>query len=162
VIVGCIGLLIPEVLGTGYGWIQQGLGHQLLTLPLWIVLILPFARIVATGSPSVREGPVASSDRAWSSVPSSAPPSGDCSSRSSLRWAQSGALRDRGHDVLLREHLPSAIGRHADGGGDDRKPLDLGAGDDRRRIGMVHRQTGDDTIYRSQLKNRADAPAQRL
>jgi len=26
VIVGCIGLLIPEVLGTGYGWIQQGLG----------------------------------------------------------------------------------------------------------------------------------------
>jgi len=47
--VGCIGLLIPEVLGTGYGWIQQGLGHQLLTLPLWIVLILPFARIVATG-----------------------------------------------------------------------------------------------------------------
>ena len=49
VIVGCIGLVIPEVLGTGYGWIQQGLGHQLLTLPLWIVLVLPFARILATG-----------------------------------------------------------------------------------------------------------------
>ena len=26
VLVGCIGLVIPEVLGTGYGWIQQGLG----------------------------------------------------------------------------------------------------------------------------------------
>ena len=49
VIVGLIALAIPEVLGTGYGWIQQGLGRQLLTLPLWIVLILPFARILATG-----------------------------------------------------------------------------------------------------------------
>ena len=46
---GLIALAIPEVLGTGYGWIQQGLGHQLLTLPLWIVLVLPFARILATG-----------------------------------------------------------------------------------------------------------------
>ncbi len=49
VLVGSIALAIPEVLGTGYGWIQQSLGHQLLSLPLWVVLILPFARIVATG-----------------------------------------------------------------------------------------------------------------
>ena len=48
-IVGCIGLAIPEVLGTGYGWIQAGLGTQLLHIPLWIVLILPFARIATTG-----------------------------------------------------------------------------------------------------------------
>src|SRR5664280_2882709 len=48
-IVGCIGLAIPEVLGTGYGWIQAGLGAQLLHIPLWIVLILPFARIATTG-----------------------------------------------------------------------------------------------------------------
>ena len=47
VIVGLMALAIPEVLGTGYGWVQQGLGRQLLTLPLWIVLILPFARILA-------------------------------------------------------------------------------------------------------------------
>jgi len=39
----------PEVLGTGYGWIQVGLGTQLLHIPLWIVLILPFARIATTG-----------------------------------------------------------------------------------------------------------------
>ena len=44
-----IGMVIPEVLGTGYGWIQQALGPRLLTLPLWIVLIFPFARILATG-----------------------------------------------------------------------------------------------------------------
>ena len=48
-IVGCIALAIPEVLGTGYGWIQAGLGAQLLHIPLWIVLILPFARIATTG-----------------------------------------------------------------------------------------------------------------
>ena len=49
VAVGCIGLAIPEVLGTGYGWIQAGLGPQLLRIPLWIVLILPLARIATTG-----------------------------------------------------------------------------------------------------------------
>jgi H+/Cl- antiporter ClcA/predicted transcriptional regulator len=47
--VGAIGIAIPEVLGTGYGWIQKSLGPQLLGIPLWIVLIVPFARIVATG-----------------------------------------------------------------------------------------------------------------
>jgi chloride channel protein, CIC family len=49
VVVGCIGLAIPEVLGTGYGWIQAGLGPQLLQIPLWIVVVLPFARIATTG-----------------------------------------------------------------------------------------------------------------
>jgi len=48
-LVGTLALAIPEVLGTGYGWVQQGLSAQLLRLPLWIVLLLPFARIVATG-----------------------------------------------------------------------------------------------------------------
>lgn len=47
--VGLMALVIPEVLGTGYGWIQQGLSTQLLHLPLWIVLVLPFARIASTG-----------------------------------------------------------------------------------------------------------------
>jgi CIC family chloride channel protein len=36
------------VLGTGYGWVQKGLGPELLTIPLWIVLLLPFAKILAT------------------------------------------------------------------------------------------------------------------
>jgi H+/Cl- antiporter ClcA len=46
--VGLIALGLPEVLGTGYGWIQQGLSGQLTHLPLIIVLALPFARILAT------------------------------------------------------------------------------------------------------------------
>ncbi|MFZ0170930.1 MAG: chloride channel protein [Acidimicrobiales bacterium] len=48
-VVGCIALAIPEVLGTGYGWIQESFGLQLLHIPLWIVLVLPFARIATTG-----------------------------------------------------------------------------------------------------------------
>jgi CIC family chloride channel protein len=47
--VGAIGIVIPQVIGTGYGWVQKSLGPELLTIPLWIVLIVPFARIVATG-----------------------------------------------------------------------------------------------------------------
>ena len=47
--VGCIGLVIPGVLGTGYGFVQVGLDRQaLLAIPLWMVLILPFAKILAT------------------------------------------------------------------------------------------------------------------
>ena len=48
-LVGLTALVIPQVLGTGYGWIQQSLSEQLLHIPLWIVLILPLARIVTTG-----------------------------------------------------------------------------------------------------------------
>jgi chloride channel protein, CIC family len=46
--VGLLALALPEVLGTGYGWIQQGLWGQLSHLPLVVVLALPFARILAT------------------------------------------------------------------------------------------------------------------
>ena len=47
--VGCLGLAIPGALGTGYGWVQAALDRTtLLGLPLWIVLVLPFAKILAT------------------------------------------------------------------------------------------------------------------
>jgi H+/Cl- antiporter ClcA len=46
--VGLLALGLPEVLSTGYGWIQQGLWGQLSHMPLIIVLALPFARILAT------------------------------------------------------------------------------------------------------------------
>jgi CBS domain-containing protein len=48
-LVGLLALAVPEVLGTGYGWVQHALGRGgLLDLPLWIVLVLPFAKILAT------------------------------------------------------------------------------------------------------------------
>jgi chloride channel protein, CIC family len=40
---------MPQVLGTGYGWGQLGLDQRLLTLPRWLVLALPFAKILTTG-----------------------------------------------------------------------------------------------------------------
>jgi CIC family chloride channel protein len=47
-LVGLVALGLPEVLGTGYGWVQKSLSDGLLHTPLWIVLLLPFARIAAT------------------------------------------------------------------------------------------------------------------
>ncbi|HEX3641334.1 MAG TPA: chloride channel protein, partial [Ktedonobacteraceae bacterium] len=47
--VGLICLAVPQVMGTGYGWVQVSMGSGLLSLPLWIILILPFAKIVTTG-----------------------------------------------------------------------------------------------------------------
>jgi CIC family chloride channel protein len=48
-LVGLIGLLIPQALGMGYGWVQVSMGPGLLSIPLWVILLLPFAKIVTTG-----------------------------------------------------------------------------------------------------------------
>ena len=45
---GLVALWLPEVLGTGYGWVQKGLGSDLDHLPLYVVIALPLARIAAT------------------------------------------------------------------------------------------------------------------
>lgn len=47
-VVGLMALALPEVLGTGYGWVQKALSYGLLHTPLWIILLLPLARIAAT------------------------------------------------------------------------------------------------------------------
>lgn len=48
-LVGLLALAIPQVLSSGYGWVQIATTTQgLATIPLWIVLILPFAKILAT------------------------------------------------------------------------------------------------------------------
>ncbi|WP_190868593.1 chloride channel protein [Actinomadura sp. RB99] len=47
--VGALGLLLPEILGTGYGVAQSTLdAGWLLGAPLWILLALPAAKIVGT------------------------------------------------------------------------------------------------------------------
>lgn len=48
VAVGALGLEVPQVLGTGYGWVQRAMEPSLLSIPLWIVLVAPLARIAAT------------------------------------------------------------------------------------------------------------------
>lgn len=163
VVVGLIALAIPEVLGTGYGWVQQGLGPQLLALPLWIVLVLPFARILATGL-SIGSGG-----------------SGGIFGPGMIIGAFVGASVWRLFEPLVPSmgHDPAPyviVGMMCCFGGISRAPLAV--------MLMVAEMTGslsilgpamvavglswfivrrnDDTIYRSQLKSRADAPAQRL
>jgi CIC family chloride channel protein len=162
-IVGCIALAIPEVLGTGYGWIQAGLGAQLLHIPLWIVLILPFARIATTGL-SIGSGG-----------------SGGIFGPGMVIGAFVGAAVWR----LLEPVVPSLghdpapyviVGMMACFGSISRAPLAV--------MLMVAEMTGtlslivpamlavglatlivrrnDDTIYRSQLRSRAESPAHRI
>ena len=47
-LVGCIALVFPQVLGTGYGWVQLMMTDDLLAFPLWLLLLLPAAKILAT------------------------------------------------------------------------------------------------------------------
>jgi chloride channel protein, CIC family len=47
--VGLLALALPQVLSSGYGWAQAAAARDtLMAIPLWIVLILPVAKIVAT------------------------------------------------------------------------------------------------------------------
>jgi chloride channel protein, CIC family len=48
-LVGLLALAVPQVLSSGYGWVQLATTKEgLLTIPLWIVLLLPIAKVVAT------------------------------------------------------------------------------------------------------------------
>lgn len=47
-IVGVIAIFFPEVLGLGYGWVQQIFLDNLVLLPLWILIVLFFMKIIAT------------------------------------------------------------------------------------------------------------------
>jgi H+/Cl- antiporter ClcA len=162
-LVGAIALAIPEVLGTGYGWIQQSLGAHLLQIPLWIVLVLPFARIATTGL-SIGSGG-----------------SGGIFGPGMVIGAFVGAAVWRLLDPVVPSlgHDPAPyviVGMMACFGSISRAPLAV--------MLMVAEMTGtlslivpamlavglatliirrsDDTIYRSQLKNRAESPAHRI
>ena len=48
-LVGLLGLLMPQILSSGYGWAQLAADRgSLLQIPLWIIVVLPTAKIVAT------------------------------------------------------------------------------------------------------------------
>ena len=47
--VGLLALVIPQILASGYGWAQKAAATDtLMAIPLWIVLVLPLAKIIAT------------------------------------------------------------------------------------------------------------------
>ncbi|HEX5193649.1 MAG TPA: chloride channel protein [Solirubrobacteraceae bacterium] len=163
ILVGTLAIALPQVIGTGYGWIQKSLGHQLLGLPLWVVLALPFAKILAT-SLSIGSGG-----------------SGGIFGPGIVIGAFTGAAVWR----LLAPIAPDVpggpapfviVGMMATFGSICRAPLAV--------MLMVAEMTGsisalapamvavgiatlivrhfDATIYRSQLRSRADSPAHRL
>ncbi len=162
-LVGAIAVGLPQVLGTGYGWIQKGLGTELLALPLWVVLALPFAKILVT-SLSIGSGG-----------------SGGIFGPGIFIGAFTGAAVWR----LLEPIAPAVphgpapfviVGMMATFGAIARAPLAI--------MLMVAEMTGslaslapamiavglatlivrrfDATIYRSQLRSRSDSPAHRL
>ena len=50
ILVGTIGLLFPQALGISYGWVQLFMdGKFLLTVPLWVLFLLPFVKMITTG-----------------------------------------------------------------------------------------------------------------
>jgi CIC family chloride channel protein len=132
-LVGTLGLIIPGALHTGYGWVQISMGPGLLALPLWVVLLLPFAKILAT-SLSIGSGG-----------------SGGIFGPGMVIGGFLGAAFWRlTHNVLPQmplEPAPFVIigmialfggiahapGGDADGGRDDRQPVAAGAGDGRGR-----------------------------
>ena len=162
-LVGAIALGLPEVLGTGYGWVQKGLGPELLQIPLYAVLLLPVARILAT-SLSIGTGG-----------------SGGVFGPGMVIGAFTGAAIWRLLEPVAPwvPHDPAAfviVGMMACFGGIARAPLAV--------MLMVAEMTGtisllapamvavalatfivrrfDDSIYRSQLRTRSDSPASRL
>jgi len=163
-VVGAIAIVVPQVIGTGYGWVQQCLTHNALeSIPLWIVLIVPFVRILATGL-SIGSGG-----------------SGGIFGPGIVIGAFLGAAVWRVFDPVFPSmgHDPAPyviVGMMSCFGGISRAPLAV--------MLMVAEMTGslsiltpamiavgiswlivrrsDDTMYRSQLKNRSEAPSQRL
>jgi CIC family chloride channel protein len=160
-LVGLIGLKIHGALHTGYGWVQISMTDELLTLPLWLVLVLPFAKILAT-SLSIGSGG-----------------SGGIFGPGMVIGGMLGAAFWRLTEGVFPQ-MPSnpapfvIIGMMAMFGGIAHAPLAV--------MLMVAEMTGnlsllapamvavalstalvgDHTIYKSQLPSRADAPAHRL
>jgi CIC family chloride channel protein len=160
-VVGAIGLAIPGVLGTGYGEVQAELDlHQLLSMPLWVVLVLPLAKLLATGL-SIGSGGSG----------------GIFGPGMVIGGATGAALWRLGHLAGMGGHDQVAfviVGMAACFGAIAHAPISV--------LLMVAEMTGslallppamvaiafaalvvgDTTIYRSQLRTRADSPAHRF
>lgn len=49
VLVGLIAMVAPQILESGYGWVQIAMDERIFEIPLWILLLLPLLKILATG-----------------------------------------------------------------------------------------------------------------
>lgn len=48
VLVGIIGMFLPQILGGGYGWLQAGVFDDVKLFPIWILIAILFLKILAT------------------------------------------------------------------------------------------------------------------
>ena len=161
VLVGCMGLVIPGALHMGYGWAQISMSTDLLGLPLWMVVLLPFAKILST-SLSIGSGG-----------------SGGIFGPGMVIGGMLGATFWRlGYGTL--PDLPQTpapfviVGMMALFGGIAHAPLAVMLmvaemtgnlsmlAPAMIAVGVSTALVGDNTIYRSQLPNRASAPAHRV
>jgi len=159
-IVGCMGLVMPQVLYMGYGWVQVGMSAALLSLPLWVVLLLPFGKILST-SLSISSGG-----------------SGGIFGPGMVIGAMVGASLWRlGYTVLPGMPADAApfviIGMMALFGGIAHAPLAVMLmvaemtgnlsllAPAMLAVGLSYLVVGNNTIYTSQIDSRADSPAHR-
>ncbi len=47
-LVGVMGMFLPQILGMGYGWLQFAIDGNYAILPLWLIITIAFGKIVAT------------------------------------------------------------------------------------------------------------------
>ncbi|MCA9834380.1 MAG: chloride channel protein [Thermomicrobiales bacterium] len=159
--VGLIGIAMHGTISTGYGWVQMAMGPEVLTIPLWTIILLPLAKMITT-SLSIGSGG-----------------SGGIFGPGMVIGGMLGATVWRlGHNML--PHMPSSpapfviIGMMALFGSIAHAPFAM--------MLMVAEMTGnlsllapamicvavatavvgDNTIYASQLPDRSHAPAHRL
>jgi CIC family chloride channel protein len=159
--VGLLGLALPQVLHTGYGWVQLGMSTAVLELPLAVVLVVPFAKILATAL-SIGSGG-----------------SGGIFGPGMVIGGLLGAALWRlGHGVL--PHLPDQpapfviVGMMALFGGIAHAPLAMMLmvaemtgnlsllAPAMIAVALATALVGERTIYRAQLPNRAASPAHRV
>lgn len=160
-LVGLLGLALPQILGMGDGWIQFSMGSGLLTLPFWLLLVLPLAKILTTGL-SIGSGG-----------------SGGIFGPGMVIGALAGALIWRvGYQVLPElPALPApfvVVGMMALLGGITRAPLAamvMGAEMTGNlsllvpamlAVSLSYWLVGKQTLYLSQLETRSDSPAHQL
>jgi H+/Cl- antiporter ClcA len=163
-IVGFIALGIPEVMGTGYGWVQQAFGRaSLLHLPIAIVLLLPLARILATGlsigsggsggifGPGIVIGAFlgASVWRVLEPFAPGVPHEPAVFVVVAMMACFGGISRAPVAVMLMVSEMTSSIEMLA--------PAMLAVG-----VATLIVRRSDDSIYRSQVRTRADSPAHRL
>jgi CIC family chloride channel protein len=48
-LVGLMGLFLPQILGVGYGWLQLAIDNNTAALPIYIMVAVIFGKIIATG-----------------------------------------------------------------------------------------------------------------